>query len=95
MKEMKTYMEVNRKIFNEDVGQIVMEHNFYLNDQEIGVRVWDNMLHSDMDGKSDFVVITEEKQEHILKNKAYLVRSLTHRKFFEYGVMLAFVNTAV
>lgn len=88
-------MEVTRKIFNEDVGQIIIEHNFYLNDQEIGVIMWDKMLHSDMDWKIDFVVITEEKHEHILRNKAYLVKNLTQRKFFEFGISVAFVDTAV
>jgi hypothetical protein len=35
-----------------------------------------------MEGKRDFVVIAEAKQEHILGNKAYLVQNLIQRKFW-------------
>jgi hypothetical protein len=89
---MRTYRELTRKILNEDLGQIFFEQSFYINDQEIGIQMYDDMLHTDMEGKRDFVVIAEAKQEHILGNKAYLVQNLIQRKFFEFGNLLDFVD---
>jgi len=83
---MKTFIEITRQIFDDRLDKRFTEKNYYLNDKELDVLIYDQMIQKSKKEKDDFIIVTETRQEHVLDGKVHVLKNELHRKFYENGV---------
>ncbi|MBD8488224.1 hypothetical protein IFO69_05655 [Echinicola sp. CAU 1574] len=83
---MKTFLEITRQIYDERLDNRFTQRNYYLNNEELDVVIYDKMIQKSLKNKEDFTVVKEVRMEHSMGGKWHVLRNEFHRSFYEKGV---------
>lgn len=83
---MKTFLEIMRQIYDERLDKRFTQRNYYLNNEELDVVIYDKMIQKSLKEKEDFTVVKEIRMEHTMDGKIHVVKNKFYRRFYEKGV---------
>ncbi|WP_200978173.1 hypothetical protein [Echinicola sp. 20G] len=87
---MKTFLEITRQIYDERLDKRFTQKNYYLNNEELDVVVYDKMIQNSQKAKETFTVVKEKTMEHTMDGKIHVVKNELRREFYENGYQKRF-----
>ncbi|WP_186758584.1 hypothetical protein [Echinicola salinicaeni] len=82
---MKTFLEITRQIYDERLDKRFTQKNYYLNNEELDVVIYDKMIQNSQRAKETFTVVKEKTFEHTMDGKVYVIKNEHRREFYENG----------